>query len=179
MKIGIYGGSFNPVHNSHLMLANFAKHELKLDKIFFIPSNVTPGKEGTLIDGRIRHDMIFNALIESDYLGFVSDYEINKPGISYTIDTIKFFKEHYPEDELFLICGPDVITNFHSWKNHIELEQLINVSIANRDFHCPDVMIRSTLIRDLIKKGYPISHLVPKSVEKFIDQHKLYQGENN
>lgn len=95
MRIGLYGGSFNPVHNGHLMLATYAKHELNLDKIFFIPSNVTPGKNN-LIDGRIRHDMIFKTLISTNHLGFVSDYEINKNGISYSIDTVRFLKIYIP-----------------------------------------------------------------------------------
>ena len=183
MKIGIYGGSFNPIHNGHLMLANFAKHELGLDKIIFVPSNITPNKKTVNIDSSFRVNMIWLAInervVELAFADGISCVETNRRGVSYTIDTVKELKEHYPDDELFLICGSDVKHSIHTWKDYHELKTLINIKIQDVDFWAPAMQVRSTQVRMLLNHNKPISYLVPKSVEKFIDQHKLYQGENN
>ncbi|MCK9544473.1 MAG: nicotinate (nicotinamide) nucleotide adenylyltransferase [Novosphingobium sp.] len=178
MRIALYGGSFNPIHNGHLILASFAKHELKLDKVIFVPSNITPGKEKEIIDAQTRFYMVSSLFDDDSDTYDVSDLETRRLGTSYTIDTVKIFKEIYPNDELFLICGPDAILTIEYWKDAEELKNLIGIKIANRDFYCPDVSIRSTQIRELLKNKLPITHLVPKSVEKFIIENNLY-GENN
>ena len=182
MKIGIFGGSFDPIHYGHLMLANFAKHELKLDKVIFVPSYKSPKnyKTGTT-DYKHRLNMLELALTNES--GFeISDVEIKRRKISYTIDTVKYFKKRYPKYKLYLIIGNDCLITFDSWKNSEKISKFINVKFGinilgfiDSSFYCPKIDIHSTLIRELISKNRPIKYLVPESVKDYIEYYKVYK----
>ena len=175
MKIWIYGGSFDPIHNGHLSLASFAIKELNLDKILFIPTYRPPEdyKEG-VSDFADRLNMMFPVINKNDKFD-IDECEVERADTSYTIDTIKDLLTRYPNDDLVLIGGPDCRYTFHTWKDYKEIEKLVEVKFAERDFYCPHVSIRATLIRELVQKQLPISYLVPKMVEDYIIWAGLYK----
>jgi len=175
MRIGIYGGSFDPIHNGHLMLASFAVKELNLDKVLFIPTYSPPKnyKKG-VSHFADRLNMMF-PVINKCLIFDVSECEIDREDTSYTIDTVKELLQEYPNDELILIGGPDCVNTFSTWKDYKEISELVSVKFANKDFYCPTIVIRSSLIRELVKKQLPISYLVPKLVENYIIWAGLYK----
>jgi nicotinate-nucleotide adenylyltransferase len=174
MKIGLFGGSFDPIHNGHLMLAENARVNLGLDLIIFIPCWKSPYQHKTESVGFIsRYQMIDKALKHNYYMR-VSNYEYKKDP-SYTIDTLKRFKKHYPKDQLYLIVGPDGVKTFDTWKDNKEYDRYAIVVFAGKNFFCPKVYIRSTLIRKMLKNGNPIRYLVPDTVNKYIKEKGLYK----
>jgi len=173
MKIGIFGGSFDPVHNGHLFLAESARQELHLDKILFIPCYKSPYKHKQS-DTNVyhRYNMLSLAVDKSKYE--ISTIESDKETTSYTIDTVKELINKYPNDELYLIVGPDGIDTFKDWVKNDEITRLIKVKFASKDFFLPEINIRSTMVRNLISAGKNIRHLIPDKVVDYIDYHKLY-----
>ena len=114
MKIGILGGTFNPPHIGHLILAQTAEEKLGLDKVFFIPTNTPPHKNTFLLEAKHRLAMV--KLTVEDHKSFKAlDWEIKRGGFSYTIDTIRELKSKYPGDQFFLIVGSDLANDFNSW----------------------------------------------------------------
>ena len=112
MRIGIYGGAFNPVHKGHIKLAEEVKTKADLDKIIIMPSGLSPHKSsGSLIDSSHRLQMCKLAFEGEDYI--ISDLEIKREGKSYTVDTVTELKEIYPDDELYLIMGSDMLLSFY------------------------------------------------------------------
>jgi len=175
MKIGIYGGSFDPIHNGHLSLASFAIKELALDEIVFIPTYKPPKyyKEKVTYWAH-RVNMLVGAISNSPKF-CMSYVEIERKGTSYTIDTVKYFLNDKSKDYFTLIGGPDCKNSFHTWKDYKEIEKLVDVKFAERDFYCPKLNVRATLIRELVSKKLSISHLVPKTVEDYIINKNLYR----
>ena len=176
MRIGIYGGSFDPIHNGHLSLASFAIKELALDEIVFIPTYKLPKyyKEKVTYWAH-RVNMLVSAISNSPKF-CMSYVEIERKGISYTIDTVQYFlSKSLKNEDFILIGGPDCVNSFSSWKDYKEIEKLVDVKFAERDFYCPDINIRATLIRELVSKKLPISHLVSKTVEDYIINKNLYR----
>ena len=130
MKIGIYGGAFNPVHKGHIKIAKYAIEFLGLEKLIFVPSFKSPFKKTLdLIPGESRIKMIELVLQEKME---VSAFEINRKGVSYTIDTIKYFKNKYKDDELFFIIGSDNLTKLNKWKNIDEISQMVKIVVFKR-----------------------------------------------
>lgn len=180
MRIGIYGGSFDPIHNGHLMLGQYAMHELQLDRLMFVPTGTPPEwYKGKLSSREHRLNMIYKTMcnlfssVEFNYM--LNLYEINKKGVCYTIDFIRHIKKHYKTDLLFLICGPDVADNIHKWKDYNELKELVHIRIAGKDFYCPDFHIRSSNIKELVRLNKPITFFVNEKVEKYIKENNLYK----
>lgn len=193
MKIGIFGGAFNPVHNGHLALAQQYKRELNLDKIIYIPTANPPHKaSSSLIAGEDRIAMLKLVVGEDE----ISDIEFNRQEKSYTYLTLQELKEAYPNDELFLIIGSDQFYYFEKWyefqgimslatvvagareeneyQNMLEYKRehrsLENIIISNFDV----IEISSSKIRDMIKNGEDISSFVPPAVTEYIKEHRLY-----
>jgi nicotinate-nucleotide adenylyltransferase len=190
MKIGIFGGSFDPVHNGHLITAVAVKEIRGLDKIIFIPSFIAPhkiGRESTSPMHRI--EMLKWAINGIPFFGY-SDYEINKQGISYTIDTIKYLKNDH--DDIELIIGYDNLLDFKSWKDPDELLNLVKLVVLKRKIesetiqkdkyynaaeiiNTPTVDISGTDIRERVRKKLPINFLVPEAVMEYIYRFNLYE----
>jgi len=172
MRIGIFGGSFDPIHNGHLMLANFARHELKLHKVIFVPTYKSPKNYKTGVTSYKHRLNMLEWALNDDSEFEISDVEIKRRKISYTIDTVKYFKKRYPKDKLYLILGPDMeILNFKDCKKILKL-----VEIADEHyFNYPQIDIRSTLIRKIVSYNHPIKYLVPESVKDYIKLYKLYR----
>lgn len=191
-KIGIYGGSFNPIHLGHLITANFVKTNRGLSKVIFIPCAVQPLRQNELlIDPVHRIEMIkmsIDGMPGFDY----SDYEIKKAGISYTFETLEHFTEKNREIEL--IIGFDNILTFHKWKNPDRIFELATVVVLKRRttelkeehkkteymkkavyLDSPLINISSTEIRQKIKSGLTIDSLVPENVKEYIYRNELYK----
>ena len=179
IRIGILGGSFDPIHNGHLILAEYAKAELNLDKIIFIPCYESAYKDKIIqAYPNDRLAMLHIALPENFE---INTYELRKTSPSYTINTIKYFIEMfegiYKVDgyKLIFIAGTDTRRNFNSWKSSEEIEKLVDVKFAGYDFYAPQIGISSTLIRRLTKEGKSIKYFVPEAVENHISKNKLYK----
>jgi nicotinate-nucleotide adenylyltransferase len=183
MKIALFGGSFNPPHVCHLMICYYVLETTDVDKVWLIPC-YQHAFDKELVAFHHRFNMcslaveIFNKRVE------VSNVEEEQKGISWTIDTVRYLKELYPDVEFEWIVGSDVTREFTSWKDFDLLQKMITFRIIPRNGYLGDIKeggpgiffpnISSTLIRNRIKKGLSISHLVPKSVEKYIREHRLY-----
>lgn len=189
MKIGILGGTFNPPHLGHLILAETVMEKLKLDKVVFIPANIPPLKgKGLLPDGETRWQMV-KLLIDGNRHFEASRIEIEKSGVSYTFETVRILKKFYGESvQLFFIAGADVLKKIHLWKNIDEIFKLSQfVVVTRKNFKIPSslsrnirilkmntVEISSTEIRRRIRYGRSIRYLVPEQVRNFILRKKLY-----
>ncbi|MPW25920.1 nicotinate-nucleotide adenylyltransferase [Alkalibaculum sp. M08DMB] len=198
-KIGILGGTFNPIHFGHLLLAESAKDRLGLDEIMFIPTGVNPHKFAEVnIDASHRLNMIELA-IENNPFFSLSLIEINREGYTYTVDTIKELEQLYTETDIYFISGADIIFEIDKWKdaeevlkklkivttfrpgcdqeqldNRItELKELYNTKILK--LYTPEMDISSSEIRSRVKHGYSIKYLLPEKVEEYILDCGLYR----
>lgn len=130
MKIGIFGGTFNPVHKGHIQIAQFAIKELGLDKLIFVPTYKSPFKsKEKIIDAEHRVKMLELVKPEKSE---ISDFEIKRKGTSYTIDTVKYFKQQYPNDELFLLIGTDNVYKLNKWRSINNIVEITQLAIFKR-----------------------------------------------
>lgn len=187
MKIGIYGGSFNPIHNGHIYMANFIIDYLKLDKLLVIPVGVPSHRENSLVSGELRLEMCkiaFKLEAKIDVL----DLEIKSNEVSFTYDTLLKVIEIYPNNEYFEIIGEDSGEYFHKWKNYKEILKLAKVVVLQREGYTtilkdpnllqvknPFLNYSSTRIREAILKGDCIDNMVPKEIVEFIKSNNLYK----
>jgi nicotinate-nucleotide adenylyltransferase len=187
MKIGIYGGSFNPIHNGHIYIAKFIVENLGLDKLIIIPVGNPSHRENILIDGKLRLEMCKIAFKNEEKIE-VSDIEINSNELSYTYDTLLKIINLYPENEYFEIIGEDSGAYFHKWKNYKEILKLAKVVVLQREGYTtaikdsnllqiknPFLNFSSTRIRESISKEETIENMVPKEIDEFIKVNKLYK----
>lgn len=181
MRIGLFGGSFNPIHKGHIKIAKLALENLKLDKIIFIPCQKNPFKKKMdYVDGKMRLEMIKLVLEENME---VSNLEISRQGLSYTIDTIKYFKNLYKDSELFLIIGSDNLQRLHKWKNIDEISKLVKISVFKRTKDINKGVIKKyngVLINNQLQKESSTSFfkgdfdVVDERVRKYIGHNKIY-----
>jgi nicotinate-nucleotide adenylyltransferase len=186
MRIGIYGGTFNPVHHGHLILARQALEEFKLDRLIFVPAAESPFKiQNHTAPAGDRLAMLRLAIAGEDRFS-VDPLEIERGGISYSIDTVKMFRSRDPEAELFFLVGEDNADRLTEWHRFEELKKLVCFVVLSRseDFESSEypvvqrrIEISSTEIRNRVAKQESITYLVPESVKHYIEQHQLYQGE--
>lgn len=199
LKVGIMGGTFNPIHNAHLATAEFIRDKYNLDKVVFMPTGAPPHKKN--IAGRDhRFNMVALATLKNEDF-CVSDYEIVEEGYSYTVDTLRYFHETFPNEEIYFITGSDAINQMDTWKEFQENFKLAKFVAAIRpgidlletqetvemfrDKHnaeiemvyVPSLEISSTYIRSRLKSNKSIKYLVPSRVEEYIFTHNLYGGE--
>ncbi|HEY0356744.1 MAG TPA: nicotinate (nicotinamide) nucleotide adenylyltransferase [Flavisolibacter sp.] len=182
MKIGLYFGSFNPIHTGHLIIANHILNETELNKIWFIISPQNPFKHSdNLLNEYDRFHLVQKA-IEDDFRLKASDIEFSLPKPSYTVHTLAYLGEKYPEHEFSIIMGSDSFQNLGKWKNAevivsnypilvykrrgFEIDNSLNARVQVMD--APLLEISATHIRELIKAGKSIKYLVPQSVEEEI-----------
>jgi len=191
-RIGIFGGTFNPPHVGHLIVAQHVCVQLRLDKLYFVPSYISPHKrrgEEEVADHRFR--MVCEA-VRNNRLFACSSEELKRKGSSFTVDTLEAFSRHLAASRLFLIIGADNFSEFHTWKNPDRILQLATLVVMNRPRNkitrqkksiakrarfvtVPDVDISSTEIRKLVRRGEPIRYLVPAEVARYIKRHGLYR----
>ena len=190
MKVGILGGTFDPVHIGHLILAQECWHKLALDKVLFVPAGISPFKHGTEnASPADRLNMLRLALEGDDRFG-ISTYEIDKEGVSYTIDTVRALREEYGASaEIFFLTGSDSAEGMSRWKDIDEVLDLATFVIATRPgwgersayenrvkrVVIPSVDVSSSGIRDRVRKRLPIDYLVPREVVRYIRNKGLYR----
>ena len=186
MRLGIFGGTFNPIHFGHLVLAETARETLQLDRIVFVPTRQPPHKSAKdLLPGEARLQLI--ELAVKDQPAFVaSDIELQRAGPSYSIETVKILHEQLPQAKLFLLIGEDMLAvRWVAWE---ELKRLCTIVAARRPGSKPvrrevgvkwldmvPIGIASSEIRARLRAGRSIRYLVPPSVERYLQQHQLYQ----
>ena len=170
MRIGIYGGSFNPIHIGHLHVADSAMHKYFLDSVIFVPAwdpYMKPKEEMASAWCRLEMTAIAVQNIENFLVDCI---EFTKSGPSYTVDTLEYFKRLYPTDDLFLIVGQDAYEQIPTWKNPDKIKELAKVAVVDRDIN-----ISSTMIREKLRKGEPCKYLMPNGIYEYILEHNLYK----
>ena len=185
MRIGIFGGTFNPIHLGHLLLAETARETLALDRVVFIPSHQPPHKRAKdLLPGAHRVKLIELAIRDQPAF-VVSDIELEREGPSYSIETVQILRKQLPQATLFLLIGADMLSV--RWLAWDELKRLCTIVVARRPgspprreaslkwLTMPQLDIASSDIRARLKAGRSIRYLVPAAVERYIRQHRLYQ----
>ena len=183
MKIGLFGGAFNPVHNGHMTVAREAIKSVGLDKVIFIPTGNAPHKKETAISREDRYNMLVEATCGEDKM-CVSDYEIKREEVNYSADTVEYFKSIYPDDKLYFIVGDDSYNKFDSWyQPHRILENatLLVFPREGAEVTPPAIKISmdiveasSSNIREKIKMGKDCRNLLPKKVFDYIIKRNLY-----
>ncbi len=188
MKIGILGGTFNPIHYGHLILGEQVCGQLGLNKVIFVPSHISPHKSGHNIISASHRFQMSELAVKGNPHFCVSDIEIKRKGKSYTVDTLKQIRQHYSAAELFFICGSDLVSELPSWKNLDEILAMVKFVLAKRPgfgkrlsgksflrINVAQVDISSSLIRSLVGERKSIRYLTPDSVVEYIDKHGLYK----
>ncbi|PYK66710.1 MAG: nicotinate (nicotinamide) nucleotide adenylyltransferase [Verrucomicrobia bacterium] len=182
-KIGIYGGTFDPVHHAHLILARFALEKFALERIIFVPTRISPHKNASVATPETRLQMLRSA-IESEPQFEVDDCELERDPPSYTIDTVKKLKEKHPGAHLFLLIGDDNLAGLPSWRGFEDLRHMVTFIVLQRAFTPVAheylsvdrrIDISATEIRQRMATGRTIHFLVPRAVEEIIRARGLYR----
>ena len=200
MKLGLFGGTFDPVHIGHLLLAEQCREQCALDAVWFLPCGSPPHKRSREITAG-RHRMKMLELAVAGHEGFaVSDRELKREGTSYTVDTLTEIRSERPDCELFFLIGADSLHDLPTWREPKRILELATVVAVNRgDRPLPDLKeirlhlgeaaaarirtvtmpgcdISATNIRDRIAAGTSIRFMTPRPVEVYIEQHGLFRG---
>ena len=192
MKVGLYFGTFNPIHNGHLTIANHLAEHSDLDQIWFVVTPLSPfKKKSSLLDNYHRLEMVYLATKEYDKLK-PSDIEFGLKQPNYTIDTLTYLFEKFPNHHFSLIMGEDNLKSFHKWKNYELILENHNIYVYPRlsegkietqfnnhpkviKVDAPIMEISSTFIRNEIKEGKNIRPMLPENVWHFIDEMNFYK----
>ncbi|SHH20674.1 nicotinate-nucleotide adenylyltransferase [Thermosyntropha lipolytica DSM 11003] len=197
--LGIMGGTFDPVHIGHLLAAEWVRSEFNMDKVVFIPAASPPHKdEGDMTPIEHRYRMVELAIQDNPYFE-ISPVEKERKGKSYTVDTIAYFRERYPDKDLYFIMGTDSLLSFPTWKKPELLVTLCSFVVVSRPgyvipasfwekegllpllqpklyiLEMPGMDISSSEIRERIKQGKSVKYLLPREVEEYIYKHSLYR----
>lgn len=192
MKIGFLGGSFDPVHFGHLIAAQDVLEQYQLDRLILVPAAQAPLKPNDVQSTREDRLAMLRAAIEWDHRLEISDYELNKGGISYTIDSVRHFKAMFPQDELLWIIGGDQLPLLHKWKDIGELAKMIEFIFLERPKHptkphpeipglvlhrCDGhlIEISSSELRRRVQAGLSLNYFCPQKVIAYIAAKRLYR----
>lgn len=197
MRIGVFGGTFDPPHHGHLVLAEQCREQCQLDEVWFVPAAIPPHKQDMLISpAKARCDMIEFAIAGNSQFK-LSRVELDRPGLSYTVATLEQLQAEVSTRELFLLVGADSIRDLPAWRQPDRIQELATIVAVNRGrtapteeqrqalhptvadrirfVDMPGVEISATDIRQRVAEGRSIRYLVPRAVESYILQHRLYQ----
>jgi nicotinate-nucleotide adenylyltransferase len=198
-RLGIMGGTFDPIHYGHLVTAEGARYEWGLEKVIFIPAGRPPHKPGLQITEPWDRYVMTGLAIESNPFFQVSVMEIERPGPSYTVDTVSAMQVLYPESEIFFITGSDAVLEVLTWKDVPKLLSKCRfISVSRPGYNLdklhagldgipeelkkkiiymqvPSLAISSTEIRKRVREGRPVKYLLPESVENYIMKKELYR----
>ncbi|HHY60077.1 MAG TPA: nicotinate-nucleotide adenylyltransferase [Clostridia bacterium] len=201
-RIGIMGGTFDPIHYGHLVTAEAALHAYQLEEVIFVPSGRPPHKKNYRVTAAEHRYLMTILAVATNPRFHASRIEIDRTGYSYTVDTIKAFRELYgPQAELYFITGADAILEILTWKNVKNLPELCLFIAATRPgfdlqaldkvftelpelegrlhlLEVPALAISSSDIRKRVREGRPIKYLLPETVEQYIYKNGLYREEH-
>jgi nicotinate-nucleotide adenylyltransferase len=197
LRLGLFGGTFDPPHFGHLIVAQEAAETLCLDRLLLVVAAVPPHKSGArMTAASTRLEMVKAAVAGNPLLG-VSDVELRREGPSYTVDTLRHFRAEYPEAELVFLMGVDQLAEFHEWQEPEAVAALARLVVMGRDGVDPAALpplespleegvsfgdlavtrvdISSTEIRKRVRDGCSVRYLVPREVHTIIESNRLYQ----
>lgn len=191
LRVGVMGGTFDPIHHGHLVAASEAAEWFGLDEVVFVPTG-QPWQKSKVSAGEHRYLMTVIATASNPRFT-VSRIDIDRDGPTYTIDTLRELKAERPDAELFFITGADAVAQILSWKDHDELWDLAHFVAVSRPGHVltteglpsddvsqleiPALAISSTDCRNRVLEGHPVWYLVPDGVVQYIAKHHLYRSE--
>ena len=205
LRLGILGGTFDPPHNAHLILAQHAYEELNLDKVLFVPAGIPPHKMDTRSSVSNRLEMIEIAIQDQSYFQ-LSRVDVDRPGPHYTIDTVRIIQDQYPDAELFFIMGGDTFRDLPNWDRPQEMFATCKLAVAVMRRPGPDgadlssnmhhdlipeledytIMLQSPLVEfsstdivDRLSIGRSVRYMVPDAVLDYISEHELYKESNS
>ncbi|OJU41579.1 MAG: nicotinic acid mononucleotide adenylyltransferase [Microbacterium sp. 69-10] len=189
-RIGVMGGTFDPIHHGHLVAASEVAHSFDLDEVVFVPTG-EPWQKQNVSPGEHRYLMTVIATASNPRFT-VSRVDIDRDGPTYTIDTLRDLKAERPDAELFFITGADAVAQILSWRDHDELWDLAHFVAVSRPGHVlstdglptddvsqlevPALTISSTACRERVAEGQPVWYLVPDGVVQYIAKHHLYRS---
>lgn len=205
MRIGVYGGSFNPVHVGHLLAAECSREQAGLDRVLFVPASIPPHKQGhTLASASDRLAMLSLAIGGHERFA-ISSVELDRGGVSYTVDTLATLASHHPDDALVLLLGPDALAGLPTWREPRAILDACEVRAVERDglddvgtlvrepalahllgperaeqlvasrVRMPALGIRASDLRAAVAAGRSIRYRTPRAVERYIETHGLYR----
>jgi len=192
VKIGFLGGSFDPVHFGHLLAAQDAYEQHKLDRLILVPAAQAPLKPNDVQSTAEDRLAMLRTSVEWDHRFEISDLELSRGGVSYTIDSARYFRAQFPHDDLFWIIGGDQLPNLHRWKEIEELAKVVEFIFLERPgypvrshpeipglrLHRCDghlLAISSTELRERVKKDLSLDYFVPHKAIVYIREKKLYR----
>ncbi len=205
MRIGIYGGSFNPVHLGHLIAAECCREQARLDRVLFMPAATPPHKQGQLLADAADRVAMLTLAVGGHEAFAVSTIEVDRGGVSYTVDTLAVIAERHPHDTLVLVLGPDALAQLPTWREPrtiadrcelvaVERERLEDVAAIARDAGLADLLgqerlaaliasrvrmpaigVRASDLRAAVAAGTSIRYRTPRAVEAFVMSHGLYR----
>lgn len=197
-RIAIFGGSFNPVHSEHINLVNIAIEKLNLDKLFVVPTFISPHKENLDASASDRLAMLRLAFMDNEKVE-ISDFEIQNGGNSYSYITCEHFRKEYPYAEIFFICGGDMLVDFYRWKNPDRILNAVTLASFDREDYFVDYTYQHKYFlekfnKDFVEIGYkgkkfsstrirvysmlklPLDNLTDKSVIEYIEKNEVYKS---
>ena len=193
MKLGLFGGTFDPPHSGHLIVAQDALSALGLDRIIFIPAGAPPHKRERRVSPAASRLAMLEAAIAQDDRFEVDPLELNRSGPSYTVDTVAALKASHPGDELFLLIGADQFEEFETWREPARIAGLVQLVVMSRQgatgeergggsygvrsIRVTRIDISSTEIRRRCRAGEPIRYHVPPAVEAYLAANPIYQSQ--
>ena len=205
MRIGIYGGSFNPVHLGHLIAAECCREQARLDRVLFMPAATPPHKQGQLLADAADRVAMLTLAVGGHEAFAVSTIEVDRGGVSYTVDTLAALAERHPHDTLVLVLGPDALAQLPTWREPqtiadrcelvaVERERLDDGAAIARDAGLADLLgqerlaaliaarvrmpaigVRASDLRAAVAAGTSIRYRTPRAVEAFVMSHGLYR----
>ncbi len=192
MKIGFLGGSFDPVHFGHLIAAQDVYEQYHFDRLFLVPAAQAPLKAQDMQSVTEDRLAMLRAACEWDHRLEIADYELNKGGVSFTIDSVRHFRQQFPQDELFWIIGGDQLPLLHKWKDINQLASMVEFIFLERPGHpskphtdipglrlhrCDGhlIEISSSELRQRVRHGRSLNYFCPQKVIAYIESKKLYR----
>ena len=189
-RVGLIGGTFDPIHNGHVLLAQFALEKIPLNRILFIPAADPPHKDSVYVSASARMQMVSLAVADMES-AFVSKIELERSGKSFTVDTLRQLCRENPNDSYYLIIGDDNVSQISSWHDPEVIFELCTVVVGNRMFtervgkkqfidqmtllDTPLFELSSTEIRQRLITGRSVKGMIPESVESYIREQGLYR----
>jgi len=188
-RIGLFGGSFNPVHLGHLLVAQAAREELKLSRLFFVPASQSPFKPDMVLAPAHHRLRMLRLALAGENACELDDQEIQRGGVSYSIDTVRDYVRRFPAAQIFYMIGTDHVAQLPKWRDAAELARLVEFVVIPRPGQAPAPLpppfrgrtlsgfplgVSSSQIRERVKAGLPVELLVGPAVAEAIYNNRLY-----